>query len=228
MINKSLYLFALTSLLTGILLPSTLAQGRLDRPAFFRDGQEQMEREIQRLQQQPSTPPTQVIEHPSQLLTIDDGQLRWQKYLFQQGGFSVWMPQGLQSEDEVTLNTSVGQLSFEVFASHPTVAKLPKSRFIAAYSEPLNARQLTDEDSLLDSVKEGILEETNSTLVSSKTMKWSNYEGLELVVEENNELIVFRVFFIKDKVYVLAVGQKEQQTLLEEATSFFDSFRLLK
>jgi H+/Cl- antiporter ClcA len=50
--KKLAIIFSLSSLLLGSSFSPSLAQGRLDRPAFFRDGQEQMEQEIQRLQQQ--------------------------------------------------------------------------------------------------------------------------------------------------------------------------------
>ena len=70
-------------------MPVGLAQGRLDQPGFFQDGQVLMQQEINRLQQQQQQQiqQDQSLEHPSQLLTIDTGVLRWQKSIFRSAGF---------------------------------------------------------------------------------------------------------------------------------------------
>jgi hypothetical protein len=199
----------------------SFAQGRLDRPTFFRDGQMLMDQEIQRLQQeqqQPSTP----IEHPSQLLTIDQGQLIWQKYLFRDGGFSVWMPQGIQSQETVKLNLGTSELSFEVFATQPQIY-----RFVAAYSEPLHPTQLADTNQLLLSIKNGIIQHTKFTLLTENNITWQQYSGKELTMKQNNELISFHLYLINQRIYILAAGQKNTETISTNILSFFDSFRLL-
>ncbi|MDJ0659546.1 MAG: hypothetical protein QNJ42_08645 [Crocosphaera sp.] len=201
-------------------LGKLLAQGRFDRPTFFRDGQQLMEQEIQRLQQQ-STPNN--IEHPSQLLTIDTGQLRWQKIVFQDGNFSVWMPQGLQSSETVIISLGESNLSFEVVATHPQ-----NYRFVAAYSNNLSSEQMDDSEQLLNQVTEGIIKETNFTLLTDKNITWEQYTGKQLTMKNEDELISFRVYIINSKVYVLAVGQNDNnQNISEKIVSFFDSFRLI-
>ncbi|MDJ0600222.1 MAG: hypothetical protein QNJ37_15450 [Crocosphaera sp.] len=197
-----------------------LGQGRLDRPTFFRDGQRLMDQEIQRLQQQfdPSN-----IEHPSQLLTIDTGQFRWQKFVFQDGNFSIWIPQGLQSSETVTINLGESNLSFEVLASHPQ-----NYRFVAAYSNRLTSTQITNSEQLLNEVTKGIIKETNFTLLTDENITWEQYKGKKLTMQNEDELISFRVYLINDKVYVLAAGQNyNNQDISENIVSFFDSFRLL-
>lgn len=225
--KKLILILGLGGLIDSYSLSPSLSQGRLDRPTFFRDGQERMEKEIQRLQQQPVTPDSPNLEHPSQLLTIDEGQLSWQKYLFQKGGFSVWMPQGLQSEEVINLNTSIGELSFEVFASHPSSSNFSKSRFIAAYSNPLNSTQLTNIMAVFEAVKQGILEKTNFQLIQENSSQFSTYEGQELVLKGDEEIITFRVYLINSKLYILAVGRPDQNHLSQEIISYFNSFRLL-
>ena len=201
-------------------LESSLAQGGFDRPSFFRDGQRLMDQEIRRLEQN-SDPGN--VEHPSQLLTIDTGQLRWQKLLFRDGNFSVWMPQGIKSSETVILNLGDNNLSFEVLASHPQ-----NYRFVAAYSDNLNSDQISDSEQLLSQVKEGIITETNFTLLTDETITWQQYQGRKLTMKDEDELISFRVYLINNRVYVLAAGQKEQTaTVPETIVSFFDSFRLL-
>ena len=201
----------------------TLAQGRLDRPTFFRDGQEMMEREIQRLQQvQQQQPPPTTLEHPSQLLTVDEGTLRWQKYLFRDGGFSVWMPQGTQSEETVVLETDFGQLPFEVFSTNSQ-----GFRFVAAYSEKIDAEPSPNPEAILSAVRDGIVAETKLTLLRDRSLTWEQYTGKELTMRDEDEIIAFRLYLINQRVYVLAAGQKNVRVLSEEVVSFFDSFRLL-
>ncbi|WP_009543642.1 hypothetical protein [Crocosphaera subtropica] len=201
-------------------LGQILGQGRLDRPTFFRDGQRLMDQEIQRLQQQSES---NTIEHPSQLLTIDTGQLRWQKFIFQEGDFSVWIPQGIQSSENVVLDLGNNNLSFEVLATHPK-----NYRFVAAYSHRLNPNQITNKEQLLDQVKQGIINKTNFTLITDKNVSFENYIGKELMMENEDELISFRVYLINDRIYVLAAANKNQtDTISETIISFFDSFRIL-
>ncbi len=201
-------------------LGQILAQGRLDRPTFFRDGQQLMDQEIQRLQQQSES---NNIEHPSQLLTIDMGQLHWQKFIFQEGNFSVWIPQGLQSSEEVSIELENSNLSFQVLASHPQ-----NYRFVAAYSDRLTSNQIDNKEQLLDQVKQGIVKKTNFTLISDKNITFETDIGKELTMKNEEELISFRVYLINDRIYVLAASNPtETDAISETIISFFDSFRLL-
>ena len=197
-----------------------LAQGGFDRPSFFRDGQLLMDQEIQRLQQQSSP---NNVEHPSQLLTIDTEQLRWQKLVFQDGDFSVWIPQGLQSSETVIISLDKETLSFEVVASHPQ-----NYRFVAAYSDSLDSNKISDSEQLLNQVIEGIIKETNFTLLTDENITWRQYNGKRLTMKDEDELISFRVYLIDNRVYVLVGGQSyNNQNISENIVSFFDSFRIL-
>lgn len=197
-----------------------LAQGRFDRPSFFRDGQRSMEQEIQRLQEQ-SSPDN--VEHPSQLLTIETEELRWQKVVFQDSNFSVWIPQGLQSSETVIISLGESNLSFEVVASHPQ-----NYRFVAAYSHSLDPNQIKNSEQLLNQVKEGIVKETNFNLLTDENIVWQQYNGKKLTMIDEDELISFRVYLINDRVYILAGGQSyNNQSISENIVSFFDSFRIL-
>ncbi|WP_107670552.1 hypothetical protein [Cyanothece sp. BG0011] len=197
-----------------------LAQGRLDRPTFFRDGQRLMDQEIQRLQQQSES---NNIEHPSQLLTIDTRELRWQKFIFQEGNFSVWIPQGIQSSEEVSIELENSNLSFQVLASHPQ-----NYRFVAAYSDKLNPNQIANKEQLLEQVKQGIVKKTNFILITDKNITFETDIGKQLTMKNEDELISFRVYLINDRIYVLAVANPSQTDAISEIImSFFDSFRIL-
>ena len=216
---RSLFLWLIFSWNMFLSIRLTVAQGGFDRPTFFRDGQMLMEQEIQRLQQQ-SEQDSSEIEHPSQLLTIDSGQLKWQKFLFRDGNFSVWMPQGLQSFETIILDLVTSHLSFEVFATQPQ-----NYRFVVAYSEVLKASQISNQNQLLLEVRDGIIKETNFVLLTDKEITWEKYLGKELNMKNEDEFISFRVYLINERVYILAAGQKNVKEDSENTISFFDSFR---
>lgn len=201
--------------------PAGLAQGRLNQPSFFQDGQVLMQQEINRLQkQQQQIQQTQDVEHPSQLLTIDTGVLRWQKSIFRSAGFSVWMPEGIQSQEIVTLTTPLGAIMFDVFATHPA-----NSRFIAAYSE--QSFPTTDNQSLLKTIRDGIINKTQFQLIQENAIAVQGNQGIQFTLNGNNELIAFQVMVINQTVYVLAAGQNNVESVSQDVTNFFNSFRLL-
>ncbi|PSF31684.1 hypothetical protein C7H19_22360 [Aphanothece hegewaldii CCALA 016] len=219
------YLFGLMSSLSLLsIASSSLAQGLLNRPAFFRDGQVQMEQEIQRFQQQQNqqsnSDSSPIV--PSPRLTIIEDQLKWQKYLFQDGGFSVWMPQAVvQSQETIILNLGTNQLSFNVFANQPK-----SYRFVAAYSQRLTTEQTANPNELLSLVRDGIVAKTDFTLLDDSSTSWKQYPVRELTMQNGNEIISFKVYLINQQVYVLAIGQKNTNAISKEVTSFFDSFEL--
>jgi hypothetical protein len=209
--------------LFAFMAPS-LAQFRPDRPTFFEDGQLYMEKEIRRIQDQVNKPAQNQddVEHPSQLLTIDDGKLKWQKYISRDGGFSIWIPQAIQSEETVILNTKKGDIEFEVLATHPQ-----SLRFISAYSKGNNLSKLGDTQTILNLVKDGLIIKTNFDLIKEEPITYQSYIGKSLTMKKDQEIINFHVYFINNKIYVLAVNRKTD-AYSEEITSFFDSFRILK
>jgi hypothetical protein len=213
---------------TLVTVPSVFAQGLLNRPSFFQDGQRMMDQEIQRLQQQQQQQQQQqssenTIEHPSQLLTITDGSLRWQKFIFRDAGFSVWMPQGMQSQETVNLNTVAGKVNFQVFATHPQ-----DYRFLAAYTTDNNLYKLGNSQAILQAVREGIIAKTQFNLTNRQSISFEQYLGEQFTLANGKEMIAFRVYLVKDKVYVLAVDQKSKMELSEDILSFFNSFRILQ
>ena len=215
MIRAINFLFVGLSLITIIQVNPAKAQFGMptDRPTFFNDGQRMMEEEIRRLQQPNSS---------SDLLTVDDGKLSWQKFISRQGGFSVWLPEGVKSEEIVVLDTATGELSFEVIASHPEEESY---RFIVAYAE---AEEVTNTEIFLASIRDGLINETNFELVNEESKSLKEYSGKELVMKQGEEIITFRIYVVGLKVYVLGVSQTEANQLNEEINNFFGSFQLLE
>lgn len=217
------YLMSFLLLIAAVTVSPVRAQFRTDRPTFFREGYDQMQQEIQRIQrQQQEEAPQQLLEHPSQLLTINNGELRWQKYIFREGGFSIWMPEAIQSNEVVVLDTDLGKISFEVFASHPQ-----NLRYVTAYSYILDAPVLSNPEALLLAVKRGVIARTQYQLKDDREIRWEKHPGRQLSMENQGEMITFRIYVIDKRIYVLAASQKETNEIAKNVQEFFDSFRIL-
>lgn len=201
--------------------PISLAQGRFERPTFFRDGQLQLDREIQRLQQEPDpSAPQPANREADSLLTVKDRAFNWQKYLFRDGGFSVWMPAGVQSQETIPLSTEQGEISFSVFATQP-----PNYRFLAAYSAPIGGTFPPGQR--LSAIARGIADKTQFAMVSNEALGGRPYPARRLVLRDGQETIVFEIYWLHQRVYVLAVGRQATAAIPAAASSFFDSFRPL-
>jgi hypothetical protein len=163
------------------------------------------------------------------LLTIQADNLQWQKFLFTDGGFSVWMPQGMQSEETVILPTSIGSLKFQVFATHPQLKTQPLGlRFIAAYADVPTLTQPQDSAVILEAVRQGIIAKTEFQLLNQQSLSENQYPGAQFSLQKAGDAIAFRVYLINQRVYVLAADQKNATGLSQEVVGFFNSFRLLQ
>ena len=192
----------------------TLAQFGRDRPDFFEQGQDQLDREIQRLQ----------TGRPGDgLLTIQGEQVRWQQLILKQGGFTVWMPAEAIVEATETLIATGGTIEFKVFSTHPQSA-----RFLVAYAPRPDFTATVESEQLLDQMRDGIVKKTNFTLERDRTIALWGYPGRELSLTGKDEAIAIRLYVTDQRLYVLGVGQTDPEKLQDAAIAFFNSFRLLR
>lgn len=193
-----------------------IAQGVFDRPDFFERGHDQFEQEVRQMERQSASP----------VLTIQDERgdpPSWHRFIFRNGGFTIWMPLGTITEETKFLETSSGNLEFNLFATHP-----PSSRFIAAYSERLNAERLESPLTLLAAVRDRVLsEQTGFELKSDRPIILDNNIGKEFGLQNADETITFRVYLIENRLYVLGASQQNIGELSPQVVTFFDSFKLL-
>lgn len=198
-----------------------IAQFRPDRPDFFEEGSFQFEQEIQRLEQQQTNP----------ILTVEDDLQQWQPLILRQAGISVWLPQGVASQETKTLETNNGTLSFSVV----TVTS-GGSRFVTAYSDPLMEADLANSDTLFASVRDAVVENTAFELESDRPLDSDSLTtpievGRELTLSDGDETITFRLYLANQRLYVLGVSQPDvsdsETELSEAALLFFDSLQFL-
>jgi hypothetical protein len=206
--------------IAGYLMP---AQAQvLNRPDFFQQGFDKMQREINQLQQSPQP------QDPSQLLTIKEDTLKWQKFIFQTVNFSVWMPQGPQSQEALSLETTLGKISFDVLATHPQ-----PWRFVAAFSEDLGSLTTTQNpEAILASVLQGITGKTQFNLTDDQPVNFRSFSGRRWTLESEQESIQFQAYLIKQRLYVLAVHYPKSMVTSGSPVpaivdAFFNSFTLL-
>lgn len=191
----------------------------LNRPDFFRRGYDQMQDLLDQLQQTPTSPA------PSNLLTIDGKTFQWQQLVVQTAGFSIWIPQGPQSQENVILDTSSGKISFDVLATHPQTW-----RFVTAYSAPLAPQIVQNPESLFLAIQQEVIEKTQFQLTEDLPANFQSYSGRKWTMENSQEIIYYRLYLIQQRLYLLAVRQPKSKVnnnsiILE---SFFGSFSLLK
>lgn len=202
-------------------LRSTLADGNTitqllrNRPDFFEQGQQQLDEEIRELQK-PST-------QNSPLLTIEENSQKWQPLLIKAGGFSLWAPLGVLSQEIKTLSTPQETFNFQVLA-----IQSGPSRFVAAFTQSLTPSQLQEPDLLLTRVGDAIKKGSPFQIKRDREFSLSGYPGRELTLNQGNETIILRLSLINQRLYVLGVSQSGGVTLSPAAIAFFNSFHLLK
>jgi hypothetical protein len=207
----------MTASILAILLSSQSVLASLfDRPDFFEQGRKQFEQEIRRLQSGQS-----VSESP---LKVNIDSVSWMRFIFRKEGFTTIMPAGAITQETEMVKTPKGQIEFDLIATHP-----PDSRFVVAYSEVLSAEQVAEPSDVLDWSSNYIMENTAGgfTKTLEEDIIFNNYPGRDFTLKNQGETIMFRLLWIKQRLYVLAVSQEKQEISQEMVTKFFDSFEIL-
>ncbi|MGB3534566.1 MAG: hypothetical protein WBA13_13755 [Microcoleaceae cyanobacterium] len=194
---------------------SALTQQPPERQPFFREGYQQLQQEIQRLEQ-PSTEPKQGV------LTIETDQLKWQQFLSRQGGFSIWIPIGNSTTETKSVTTTSGILTFEVWISNQ-----PNSRFLVAYAT-LTANLSTEQtEFLFDQIRDSHITDTTLTIQSVQPISLEQFPGERVVLKNTAEETILQMYRIEDRIYLLGTTKPHTMEYSTATDQFFDSFRLL-
>jgi hypothetical protein len=196
-------------------VPCAVAQPiRPDRPDFFERGHRQFEQEIQRLeQQQPSTTP---------ILTVESAPTQWNPVLIREGGFVVWMPQGVIDQNTRTVETSQGAIAFESVSSNTA-----SGRFLVAFSEPVDIIP-DDPEAVLERVQDRISGwQTGFGVQNAQDITFDSSPGRDFTLVNDEETIFFRLLLIEQRLYVLALSQRNEIVSVDTKVAFFNSFQIL-
>ena len=146
------------------------------------------------------------------------------RFIFRQEGFTVTMPVGAMTQETEMVKTPEGEIKFDLVATHP-----PDSRFVVAYSEEVSTEEVTDASDVLNWSRDYITENTKGgfTKTAEEDILFKNYPGKEFTLKNQDETIMFRLLWVKQRLYVLAVSQEKQEIAQEKVSKFFDSWEML-
>ncbi|MBO9997664.1 MAG: hypothetical protein J7641_01430 [Cyanobacteria bacterium SID2] len=200
--------------LFATLTTANSATAQLNRPNFFERGYDQFEEEIRQLERQPNNPSP---------LTVSGEEMTWYQVVLREGGFSIWMPEGTVVQEIEVVETSAGSIEFSMFATQPRF-----SRYVVAYSEPFDFSALGTSEEVLAKVRDRLIDrEANFELTSDRDTTVGNFSAKDLIFNNDEETITFRLIFAEDRLYVLAVSQLNDAASLEAVAAFFRSFQKL-
>lgn len=159
---------------------------------------------------------------PTGVIPLRNQSDSWQFFVFKRGGVSLWMPPGIITQDEVLLETSLGDIRFQSLASHTE-----NQYYIAAYAEELTEDQIENIDLLLEVIQEKILPEENFKLTRERAILLDDNIGKELTFENENDIITLRIYLVKNRVYVLGVRFPNSITDTRSSRTFLNGLELL-
>ncbi len=189
-----------------------IAQYRTDRPTFYQDGQQQLEREINRLNQ----------KKPDNLLTIDSETIPWQEFKFKPGNFAILMPNTPIDQQDV-LTTTEGTLALKGFSTQTN-----SLWFMGAYSDYPSTANLSNSEVVLANVRDRLVDKLGVKLVRDSAITLGDYPGKELKLQSLTEQIILRLFLVKQRLYIIGVNQKNNVDRSEDIAKFLASFRLIQ
>ena len=185
----------------------------LGRPDFFDQGEQQIQRDIQHLQK----------GQPAPLLQIETGLQQWQPMISRAGRFSIWTPTGMLTEEAETLELKAGALEFRVFA-----IRAETSRFVVAYADIPEPMQTESAEALLLILRDAVIQKTNfSQIEGDRPLGKAAFPGRQFQLKSGAETFTFRLYMVKQRIYVLGVREPEQQQPTGRAETYFKSFQLL-
>lgn len=159
---------------------------------------------------------------PSGVIPLRNQSNSWQFFVFKRGGVSLWMPPGIITQDEVLLETSLGDIRFQSLGSHTD-----NRYYIAGYAEGLTDEQVENADVLLKAIQERIPPEENFKLTRERAVLLDENIGKELTFENENEIITLRIYLVNNRVYVLGVRFPNSITDTRSIRSFLNGLELL-
>lgn len=200
-----------------ILIVSTIspseAQSRPGDPGFFEEGEDLLDREIERLHQPP--------ERNDDLLTIDDAASDWVQVTSTEGRFVVLMPETpTQQPQPETLATEAASLS-----SIGITVQTDEVWFLVAYADYPITIELDDPQILLAQVSSAIAEKLGNPSREEQEMISDDYLAREIRFQSPNEISTFRLYLVDRRLYILGAQQSSLNLMSDNITRFFDSFQ---
>ena len=188
--------------------------GLFDRPDFFEKGQEQFEKEILRFEKEENIPSS----------NLNNENLPWSRIIIQTSGFTLKMPPGNITQELEVVETPEGNIQFNILASHPSA-----SRYVIAYSEEVASERFQDSETILAEATNSIAQNNvGLAIIFDQDINLDDNPGKEFQLKNQEEVIFFRLILVKQRLYVLAVNQKNNNLSKDLVDRFFNSFELFE
>lgn len=187
-----------------------------EHPTFFDEGNRQLEREIQTLQE--SSPSNSV-------LTINSDSLQWQKFVFSEGNCSIWIPTGSTGyipEKGREIPTSMGILKFVGL-----YARQSKSHFRVGYSLSESFLSTASTHDLFLQIRDYFSRKMLQSPEGEAEITFADYPGREFIWLKDRETVTVHAYKIGDRIYLIEATLKDEDNLERVRQTFFDSFELL-
>lgn len=160
---------------------------------------------------------------PSGVIPLRNQSQSWQFILFKEGGVSFWMPPGILTEEEILLETILGDINFRSLVSHSE-----NQEYVAAYAPVLTGKQIKNPDVLLQAIENRISPDNQFQLTSRREISLDNNPGQELTFESEEEVIVFRIYFVNNRLYALGGRYPKSMTDTRSIRAFLNALELLE
>ena len=151
----------------------------------------------------------------------------WERFNSPEGNFNILMP-SKPAIDLKDVDTAVGTLKLHLFS-----ASTDTGYFLVSYGDyPSAPADLNDAESVLNGVRDGIVNGSTSELVSEKKISLYSYPGREIVTKKatQGDVIVFkwRIYLVGRRLYQIAVGTTQKDAEMPDVNKFLTSFDLNK
>ena len=203
-------------LLLSSAISSQAVAGLFDRPDFFEKGYDEFEDEIR------------SFERGEESLTVPldiEGQtLPWSRFISDSSKFTALFPPGTMTQEQETAEDADTAIEFDIVASNRA-----NSRYVVAYSEPLEASTIGNPDRFLEIAQQTIVDdESGFRIIANDAIEFEGFPGKQFQTRSDDETFVFRLILVDDRLYVLAVNQPNDNLSEEMINQFLQSFQLLE
>jgi hypothetical protein len=160
------------------------------------------------------------------LTACQGSQATYEEFSSESGNFTIDAPETLE-ETQQSVQTPVGPIDIHTFTTESE-----NSAYVVAYSDyPSEIMEQTDPETLLNSSRDGAINNLGGTLVSEEDIDLDGNPGRSLVIDtaagtEEAATINSRIYLVDNRLYQVLVVVPEGEEKVIDSTAFLESFEL--
>jgi hypothetical protein len=160
------------------------------------------------------------------ITACDSNQMAMEQFSSEVGQFTVSTPASFE-ETQQSIETPVGNIDIYTFT-----AETDESAYVVAFSDyPPQMVAQSEPEMLLNSSRDGAVNNLGGTLVSEEVIDLEGYPGRSLVIKADDEtnkptIISSRIYLVDNRLYQVLVVSPEGQEIQESSKTFLESFDL--